>query len=57
MEWDPCSCCGGSGSITCPSCDGSGEKWAGWGETTTCDECGCTGEVTCSACNGSGEAD
>lgn len=57
MDWNPCSCCGGSGTITCPSCNGTGKQWAGWGKETTCDECGGSGEVTCSACNGSGEED
>lgn len=45
-----CKCCGGSGKVKCPRCDGQGtiEK------KDSCYYCNGEKEVTCPACNGVG---
>lgn len=48
-----CSCCGGSGSKTCPDCDGSAFvllTTAREGVKIDCPSCGGSGYVKCSAC-------
>ncbi len=45
-----CRCCGGSGQMKCPRCDGTGTFIDG----TTCYYCKGKGRVECSACDGKG---
>jgi hypothetical protein len=55
-----CSVCDGSGSVTCPSCKGTGEvkrasELLGWFKSTrTCEHCKGHGTVRCPSCSGIG---
>ena len=66
MSKDTCARCSGSGSIECPSCDGSGRSSGGppiiyevmtliAGDDDECSKCDGTGEVACPVCHGSGK--
>lgn len=43
-----CSVCQGSGSVSCPSCNGKGR-------TAQCSQCEGTQKITCRTCSGSGK--
>ena len=61
---EPSSCmqCGGSGTLTCPSCHGRGSWWEGpqtadgVGSPAHCSYCTSSGKVTCGSCRGTGKA-
>jgi hypothetical protein len=52
----PCSTCGGSGRMTCPSCGGMRERWEGpttangTGQSVRCGYCTGSGSVQCTSC-------
>ncbi len=55
MKDQTCSSCGGSGTVECPGCEGSGNRvigeTKGW---STCARCGGKGTITCPSCRGTG---
>jgi hypothetical protein len=59
--WRPCSTCGGSGRMTCPSCRGMRERREGpttahgTGQSVPCGYCTGSGSVQCASCWGSGQ--
>lgn len=47
-----CKCCGGSGKVTCPRCDGDGKI-----QGETCYFCHGDGKVECKACDETGKVE
>jgi len=61
-QWRACSRCGGTGSQTCPSCQGraswyeSPQTASGVAQLTGCNYCSRSGKVQCGSCGGSGRS-
>jgi hypothetical protein len=50
-----CETCGGSGTVECVACDGTGDdKGIGYDDYDDCYNCDGTGEMSCNYCNGEG---